>query len=168
MTDSNAYDLCYIKKVMENLICAPCRQAIWHTYCILIFGTYKFHIWVSSQTNMTYMCATWLCHMIVIWETHMCYILSTYLTQIWLMQMHMTFATLKSYGKSHMCPISPSYLTHILHSHIRHIYSSHMDVRPTWHYNMCHVTLLYESHVKRNFSDTDMTHENANGRATWK
>ena len=67
----------------RNLIHAPCRQALWHTYCILIFGTYRFHIWVPSETNMTHMCATWPCHVAVIWETHMCYILSTYLTQIY-------------------------------------------------------------------------------------
>ena len=60
---------------MENLICATSRQTIWHTYCILIFGTYRFHIWKSSETNMNHMCATWLCHMTVLWEPHWCYVL---------------------------------------------------------------------------------------------
>ena len=82
---------------------------------------YISHMGVISDQSDIYMCATWLCHMIVIWETHMCYILSTYLTEIWLMQMHMTFATWKSYGTSHMCHMSSSYLTLILHSNIRPI-----------------------------------------------
>ena len=96
----------------RNLMCATCHQAIWQTYCLLILGTCRFHIWVSSETDMTYMCATWLCHMRAIWETHKCYILSSNLTQIWELRMQMALAIWKSHGKFHMCHKSPSYLTH--------------------------------------------------------
>ena len=90
MTDSNAYDLCYIKKVMENLICAPCRQAIWHTYCILIFGIYTVHIWMWDQHDII-ICATWPCYMSHMWN-------ATSLIQIWhtKIQMAVLHVTLQS------------------------------------------------------------------------
>ena len=84
--------------------------------------------------------------------------------------MHMTFATLKSHGKSHMCHMSLSYLTHILHSHIRHIYISNMSVisdRSDIIY-VCHVTLSHDSDMGNSYvlhivylPNTDMTDANA-------
>ena len=46
MTDVNAHDLATHGHHMENLIYATCRQAIRHTYCVVIFGTYRFRIWM--------------------------------------------------------------------------------------------------------------------------
>ena len=83
--------------------------------------------------------------------------------------MHMTFATLKSHGKSHMCHMSK-----VCHTHIAFSYSAHIDftyechLRQIWHIYVCHVTLSHDSHMGNSYvlhivylPDTDMTDANA-------
>ena len=109
MTDANAYDLCYIKKVMENLICAPCRQAIWHTYCILIFGIYTVHIWMWDQHDII-ICATWPCYMSHMWN-------ATSLIQIWHTKMQMAVLHGSNMGNIIICHMLPCNLTHMAYSY---------------------------------------------------
>ena len=120
----------------------------------------------------TYVCHLTLSHDSRMGKTYVLHIINLPDTDVWQTQMHMTFATLKSSGKSHMCHMSLSYLTHILHSHIRHIYISNMGVisdRSDIIY-VCHVTLSHDSHMGNSYvlhivylpDTSDMTDANAN------